>query len=96
MKYFLSRPPESQIAAWASKQSQRLSTRQMLESKFFELKQQFEKDGNIPMPTFWGGYRVIPQSFEFWQGGAHRLHDRFIYQRAPENPNHWDISRLAP
>lgn len=96
MKYFLSRPPESQIAAWASKQSQRLSTRQMLESKFFELKQQFEKDGHIPMPTFWGGYRVIPQSFEFWQGGAHRLHDRFIYQRAPKNPDQWEISRLAP
>ncbi|CAH0535804.1 Pyridoxine/pyridoxamine 5'-phosphate oxidase [Vibrio stylophorae] len=93
MKYFSSRPKESQIAAWASKQSQRLSTRQALESKFMELKQKFAK-GEVPIPTFWGGYRVKINSIEFWQGGDHRLHDRFLYQR--DGDNAWQIERLAP
>jgi Pyridoxamine 5''-phosphate oxidase (EC 1.4.3.5) len=92
-KYFTSRPKESQIAAWASKQSERLSARSALEGKFLELKKQFEK-GEVPVPTFWGGYRVIPKSIEFWQGGAHRLHDRFLYQRQQDAS--WDIERLAP
>lgn len=92
-KYFTSRPKESQIAAWASKQSERLSARSALEGKFLELKKQFEK-GEVPVPTFWGGYRVIPKSIEFWQGGAHRLHDRFLYQRQKDES--WDIERLAP
>lgn len=92
-KYFASRPKESQIAAWASKQSERLSARSALEGKFLELKKQFEK-GEVPVPTFWGGYRVIPKSIEFWQGGAHRLHDRFLYQRQQDAS--WDIERLAP
>lgn len=93
MKYFSSRPKESQIAAWASKQSSRLSARQALEGKFFELKQKFSA-GEVPLPSFWGGYRVKFDSIEFWQGGKHRLHDRFIYLRN-EN-NNWDIERLAP
>ncbi|WP_025739848.1 pyridoxamine 5'-phosphate oxidase [Salinivibrio socompensis] len=92
-KYFTSRPKESQIAAWASKQSERLSARSALEGKFLELKKQFEK-GEVPVPTFWGGYRVKPKSIEFWQGGAHRLHDRFLYQRQQDES--WDIERLAP
>ena len=93
MKYFSSRPKESQIAAWASKQSSRLSARQALEGKFFELKEKFSA-GEVPLPSFWGGYRVKFDSIEFWQGGKHRLHDRFIYLR--NDNNDWDIERLAP
>ncbi|MEC6796293.1 pyridoxamine 5'-phosphate oxidase [Photobacterium sp. S4TG1] len=93
MKYFSSRPKESQIAAWASKQSSRLSARQALEGKFFELKQKFSA-GEVPLPNFWGGYRVKFESIEFWQGGKHRLHDRFIYSRNQNND--WTIERLAP
>jgi pyridoxamine 5'-phosphate oxidase len=103
MSYFLSRPKESQISAWASKQSARISTRQLLEGKFFELKEKFAK-GEVPVPTFWGGYRVVPTSIEFWQGGEHRLHDRFLYSQKGELPENgtdtkkttWDINRLAP
>lgn len=93
MKYFLSRPKESQLAAWASRQSERITARSALESKYMELKQQFEK-GEVPVPTFWGGFRVKPEAFEFWQGGEHRLHDRFVYQ--DEENGKWDIERLAP
>lgn len=92
MKYFSSRPKESQIAAWASKQSSRISARQALEGKFMELKQKFAK-GEVPLPTFWGGYRVKVNSMEFWQGGANRLHDRFLFTRDGEQ---WQIERLAP
>ena len=92
IKYFSSRPKESQIAAWASHQSTRLSARQVLESKFFELKKKFEK-GEVPIPSFWGGFRVNFNSVEFWQGGEHRLHDRFLYSRTESD---WDIERLAP
>ncbi|WP_150137320.1 pyridoxamine 5'-phosphate oxidase [Candidatus Enterovibrio altilux] len=93
MKYFLSRPKESQLAAWASRQSERITARLALESKYIELKQQFDKD-EIPVPTFWGGFRVKPASFEFWQGGEHRLHDRFIYQN--QDNGQWNVERLAP
>ncbi|WP_261817896.1 pyridoxamine 5'-phosphate oxidase [Vibrio gallicus] len=91
-KYFTSRPKESQLAAIASRQSSRISARGVLEGKFLELKQKFAK-GEIPMPTFWGGFRVEFDSVEFWQGGENRLHDRFIYSRGDEG---WDIERLAP
>lgn len=92
MKYFSSRPKESQIAAWASKQSSRLSARGLLEGKYLELKQKFEK-GEIPIPKFWGGYRIVPETIEFWQGGEHRLHDRFLFSREADS---WSIDRLAP
>ncbi|WCE31995.1 pyridoxamine 5'-phosphate oxidase [Vibrio sp. SCSIO 43137] len=92
MKYFSSRPKESQIAAWASKQSSRLSARGLLEGKYLELKKKFEK-GEIPVPSFWGGYRIKVESIEFWQGGEHRLHDRFIFTRGESG---WDVERLAP
>lgn len=91
-RYFLSRPKESQLAAWASAQSKPISTRQMLMSKFEEVKQRFA-DGKIPLPDFWGGYRVVPHEIEFWQGGEHRLHNRFVYARDGEN---WSIQRLMP
>ncbi|GAA0366423.1 pyridoxamine 5'-phosphate oxidase [Bowmanella denitrificans] len=92
-KYFLSRPRESQLAAWASQQSRPISTRQLLMSKFAEVKDKFAK-GQVPLPSFWGGYRVIPHEIEFWQGGEHRLHDRFVYRRQPDNT--WQIERLMP
>ncbi|GAM61069.1 pyeidoxamine 5'-phosphate oxidase [Vibrio ishigakensis] len=91
-KYFTSRPKDSQLAAIASRQSSRISARGVLEGKFLELKQKFAQ-GEIPMPSFWGGFRVNFDSVEFWQGGANRLHDRFIYTRAEQG---WDIDRLAP
>ncbi len=76
MKYFHSRPRDSQIGAWVSKQSSRISARGILESKFLELKQKFQQ-GEVPLPSFWGGFRVSLEQIEFWQGGEHRLHDRF-------------------
>ncbi|WP_019002319.1 pyridoxamine 5'-phosphate oxidase [Succinimonas amylolytica] len=93
VKYFTSRPRDSQIGAWTSHQSSRISARAALESKFMELKQKFSK-GEIPVPTFWGGFRVFFHSVEFWQGRPSRLHDRFIYERNAAGG--WDISRLAP
>ena len=92
IKYFSSRPKASQLAAIASKQSSRISARGVLEGKFLELKQKFES-GDIPVPSFWGGYRIKPESIEFWQGGEHRLHDRFLFSREQEQ---WNIDRLAP
>ncbi|WP_337021186.1 pyridoxamine 5'-phosphate oxidase [Pantoea anthophila] len=92
LKYFHSRPRDSQIGAWVSKQSSRISTRGILEGKFLELKQKFQQ-GDVPLPSFWGGYRVKFHTLEFWQGGEHRLHDRFIYQRDHDG---WKIDRLAP
>ncbi|UJF21029.1 pyridoxamine 5'-phosphate oxidase [Shewanella sp. OMA3-2] len=92
-KYFMSRPKDSQIAAWVSKQSSKISARQVLEGKFAEMKTKFAQ-GQVPLPKFWGGYLVRPQSIEFWQGGEHRLHDRFIYSQSPEST--WQIDRLAP
>ena len=92
LKYFSSRPKGSQLAAIASKQSSRISARGVLEGKFLELKKKFEA-GEIPVPSFWGGYRIRPQSIEFWQGGEHRLHDRFLFSKQEEQ---WLIDRLAP
>ena len=92
LKYFHSRPRDSQIGAWVSKQSSRISARGILEGKFLELKQKFQQ-GVVPLPSFWGGYRVKFHTMEFWQGGEHRLHDRFIYQRDHDG---WKIDRLAP
>jgi pyridoxamine 5'-phosphate oxidase len=94
LKYFITRPRDSQIAAWVSKQSSRISARQVLEAKFMEIKQKFAK-GEVPLPSFWGGYRVVPNSIEFWQGGEHRLHDRFLYSKDADNA-HWQVERLAP
>ena len=92
LKYFHSRPRDSQIGAWVSKQSSRISARGILEGKFLELKKKFQS-GEVPLPSFWGGFRVSIEQMEFWQGGANRLHDRFLYQR---NENGWNIDRLAP
>ena len=93
LKYFLSRPRESQIGAWASRQSEVISTRALLESKFAEMKAGFA-NSEIPLPDQWGGYRVAPQSFEFWQGRPNRLHDRFKYTL--QSDGSWTIARLMP
>lgn len=93
MRYFLSRPRESQLAAWASRQSHPITARRVLEEKFRELSQQFA-NRDLELPKFWGGYRVEPQSIEFWQGGEHRLHDRFLYTRGDDDA--WVIERLSP
>ncbi len=92
IKYFASRPKDSQIGAWASKQSTTISSRDILQSQFESMKQKFSS-GEVPLPDFWGGYRVIPRTIEFWQGRESRLHDRFIYQRKKDG---WTISRLSP
>ncbi|MEO7934045.1 MAG: pyridoxamine 5'-phosphate oxidase [Chthoniobacterales bacterium] len=93
LNYFISRPRESQLAAWASKQSAAITSRRILEMAWEGMKQKFG-DGQIPLPPFWGGYRVVPERLEFWQGGAHRLHDRFEYVWQPDDS--WVIARLAP
>lgn len=91
--YFASRPRESQIGAWASPQSEEIKGREELENKLQELKMQYEgKD--IPRPDFWGGYRIVPHHFEFWQGRANRLHDRIIYK--VDEDFQWYHKRLAP
>jgi len=92
MQYFLSRPKESQLAAWASEQSRPISTRQALTQKFAEIKHKFEHC-EIPLPSFWGGFLVRPHQIEFWQGGEHRLHDRFMYKKSESG---WQIERLCP
>jgi len=92
LRYFLTRPRGSQIGAWVSEQSQVISSRTLLEQKFDEMKRKFA-DGKVPLPSFWGGYRVRPISFEFWQGAPNRLHDRFLYSRKVDA---WKIERLAP
>lgn len=93
LKYFLSRPRDSQVAAWASQQSRPISSRALLLQQFEAMKNKFSK-GEIPLPDFWGGFRVKPHQIEFWQGGAHRLHDRFQYSLQANSS--WSIERLEP
>lgn len=94
-KYFTSRPRGSQLGAWVSQQSQIISSRQLLEMQFEKMKQRFLNQ-DIPLPDFWGGYRVKPSSFEFWQGRPSRLHDRFLYTPAAEMESGWQVVRLSP
>jgi len=90
--YFATRARSSQLGAWASRQSQVLDSRETFETRFEEVEKRF-KGNDVPCPDFWGGIRVIPESFEFWQGRAYRLHDRFVYSRSGES---WDRVRLYP
>ena len=93
LKYFMSRPRESQLAAWASRQSAAISSRKLLEMEWEKIKEKFGA-GKVPLPSFWGGYRVRAETIEFWQGGPNRLHDRFEYRRQADDS--WQIERLAP
>ncbi|WP_462250336.1 pyridoxamine 5'-phosphate oxidase [Ekhidna sp.] len=93
LKYFLSRPQGSQLGAWVSNQSEVISSRSILEEKLAQMKQKF-KDGKIPLPDHWGGYRIIPETIEFWQGRKSRLHDRIFFKK--EDNDIWNITRLSP
>lgn len=106
MHYFFLRPKGSQLGAWVSHQSQVISSRSLLMNEYQKLKQKFVH-GDVPFPDFWGGYRIVPSYFEFWQGGDDRLHDRLVYQPEAEkeveietntetNTLNWQIKRLAP
>ena len=93
LKYFVSRPRGSQIGAWVSSQSSVISSRSILETEFQKLKTKF-RNKEVPLPSFWGGYRVAPREIEFWQGRRNRLHDRFRYSR--DEDGNWVVARLAP
>ncbi|MGI9309909.1 MAG: pyridoxamine 5'-phosphate oxidase [bacterium] len=90
--YFQSRPRQAQLGAWASRQSEALESRRALEERLAAVAERFG-DGEVPLPEFWGGYRIAPDRIEFWQGRDHRLHDRILYTRAA---NAWTITRLFP
>ena len=91
LSYFKSRPIESRWGAWASKQSQKLAVRSELEERFRQVELKYPNE--VPLPEFWSGYCLRPQYFEFWQAGAHRLHQRTIYEKAEGN---WLVSFLIP
>jgi pyridoxamine 5'-phosphate oxidase len=93
LAYFASRPHGSRVGAWVSQQSTVITSRQLLEMKWAEMKRKFAQ-GEVPLPSFWGGFRVVPSEFEFWQGRENRLHDRFRYVRAEDGS--WQPERLAP
>jgi pyridoxamine 5'-phosphate oxidase len=91
--YFRSRPRGSQIGAWASRQSRVLASRAELDDRVAELERRWPAGSEVPMPDFWGGYRLVPQTIEFWQSRLSRLHDRLRYRRAPGG---WVIERVSP
>ena len=91
--YFASRPRDSQLGAWASSQSQGIENREALMRQLADVSARFG-EGEIPRPPHWGGYRLIPVSWEFWQGGENRLHDRFRYTRSDDGD--WQVMRLQP
>lgn len=92
-EYFLSRPKGSQIGAWASPQSNKISSRDVLEERLSEMNSRFSKE-ELVRPPHWGGYRVLPHRIEFWQGRPSRLHDRIFFEK--NESGNWTISRLAP
>lgn len=92
ISYFATRSRGSQLGAWVSEQSKTIESRNILKLQMAKLKDKF-KNGEIPLPDFWGGYRIKPQQIEFWQGRENRLHDRILYTQKDSN---WTISRLAP
>lgn len=92
--YFNSRPRESRLAAWASAQSRTIASRADLDANLASVQARYGVDGEVPLPPFWGGYRVRPATVEFWQGRANRMHDRFEYKRQADGA--WTIDRLSP
>lgn len=93
LAYFHSRPRAAQLGAWASQQSKVLESREVLEERLQHVTKEFA-DQDVPLPDFWGGYRICPHRFEFWQGREHRLHDRIVYMRHAQA--NWEITRLSP
>ena len=93
--YFASRPRDSQIGAWASPQSTEITDRSVLETAIVGVEKHFDGQ-NVTRPPHWGGWRIQPSEWEFWQGQPDRLHDRFLYRRQPAPANGWTITRLAP
>jgi pyridoxamine 5'-phosphate oxidase len=91
--YFASRPRGSQLGAWASEQSRPAESRELLEERLRELEAEYERR-EVPRPPFWGGYRVEPETIEFWQGRENRLHDRLVYRRSGDGV--WERERLQP
>ncbi|WP_417664785.1 pyridoxamine 5'-phosphate oxidase [Pseudidiomarina donghaiensis] len=91
-EYFYSRPRESQLGALASAQSHPIASRAELEQRFHDLEATY-KDQQVPMPEQWGGYLIVPEKFEFWQGGRYRLHDRFTFTQQQQQ---WHIERIQP
>ncbi|BFV57762.1 pyridoxamine 5'-phosphate oxidase [Kitasatospora sp. CMC57] len=91
--YFRTRPHGSQLGAWASEQSSPVSSREVLEQRYAELERRYPEGEGVPVPPFWGGYRVIPETVEFWQGRENRLHDRLRYVAEGEG---WRVERLCP
>ncbi|MCB9784583.1 MAG: pyridoxamine 5'-phosphate oxidase [Candidatus Omnitrophica bacterium] len=93
-QYFASRPRGSQIGAWASAQSDTVESREEMDQRYREVEEKFRNEDPLPLPPFWGGYRLVPSRFEFWQERASRYHDRLVYDRIQENS--WSLSRLNP
>ncbi|GAC1586516.1 MAG: pyridoxamine 5'-phosphate oxidase [Candidatus Velthaea sp.] len=91
--YFAKRPRGHRLSAWASRQSSVVADRAQLETQMSAFDRQFA-DNDVPRPPYWGGYRVVPNRFEFWQGRRNRVHDRILYRRVPGTP--WTLERLSP
>jgi pyridoxamine 5'-phosphate oxidase len=92
LRFFASRRRESQMGTWLAQEGGVVTSRAVLQAKWATIKRQF-RDGQVAMPDFWGGYRIVPQTIEFWQGAADGLHDRFVYIR---QDSEWEIMRLTP
>ncbi len=95
-EYFKTRPYNRQIGAWASDQSRPLESREHLEQKIEKLEEQYPEGSTIPRPENWVGYRLVPETIEFWLDNPDRLHDRFVYKRDDQNKEKWNITRLYP